>query len=116
MPEVSVIVPCFNEEKTIHLLFEALLTQTYPASEMEVVIADGLSSDQTRPIIAGFQHEHPELAILVVDNPRRAIPSALNQAIRASHGEIIVRLDAHSAPRAGLYRALRIRFGAGQRR
>jgi hypothetical protein len=38
------------------------------------------------------------LNILVVDNAVRNIPSALNQAIRSSRGEIIVRLDAHSMP------------------
>ena len=97
-PFVSLIVPCYNEEKTIRLLLDAFLAQTYPLAEMEVVLADGLSQDGTRAEIAAFQGEHPELALTVIDNAARNIPAALNAAIRASHGEIIIRMDAHSAP------------------
>ena len=97
-PTLSIIIPCYNEEKTIRLLLKALLAQTYPLAQMEVVIADGLSTDGTRDEIARFQDEHPELAFRVVDNIARNIPAALNVAIAASQGEIIVRMDAHAAP------------------
>ena len=97
-PTVSVIVPCYNEEKTIRHLLEAVLAQTYPRGLMELVISDGMSTDRTREVIANFQKEHPDLTIRVVENSVRAIPSGLNQAIRESKGEIIVRLDAHSMP------------------
>lgn len=98
MPKVSVIVPCYNEETTIGLLLEAVYQQTFPKKDMEVVIADGMSSDRTREKITEFSKAYPELIIVLVDNPRRIIPAALNCAINASHGEIIVRLDAHSMP------------------
>ena len=97
-PIVSLIVPCYNEEKTIRILLDAFLAQTYPLTQMEVVIADGLSSDGTRAEIARFQEEHPELAVKVIDNTAQIIPAALNAAIRASSGEFIIRMDAHSAP------------------
>jgi glycosyltransferase involved in cell wall biosynthesis len=97
-PSVSVIVPCYNEEKTIRHLLEAILGQTYPLGLMELVISDGFSTDHTREVIAGFQKEHPDLTVRVVENSARTIPSGLNQAIRESKGEIIVRLDAHSMP------------------
>ena len=97
-PKISVIIPCYNEEKTIRLLLESLLKQTYPIQEMEVVIADGMSEDGTRKEIEGFQKSHPEFTVLVVDNHKRTIPAALNTAISAARGEIIVRLDAHSVP------------------
>ena len=42
--------------------------------------------------------DHPDLVIRVVDNPKRMIPAALNCALRAADGDIIVRLDAHSIP------------------
>ena len=48
MIAVSVIVPCYNEEATISQLLDAIYTQTYPRNEIEVVIADGLSTDDTR--------------------------------------------------------------------
>jgi len=98
MPEVSVIVPCFNEEKTIVLLLDALYRQTQPRADLEIIIADGFSTDRTRTVIAEYQRTHPDLSIRVVDNPARTIPSGLNAAITAAHGEFIVRLDAHSVP------------------
>src|SRR5215207_2574495 len=97
-PKVSIIVPCYNEQSTIRLLLEALLEQTFPRAEMEVIIADGLSRDGTREAISTFQTDFPDLDVLVVDNKRRSIPSAVNCAILNSRGEIIVRLDAHSKP------------------
>jgi cellulose synthase/poly-beta-1,6-N-acetylglucosamine synthase-like glycosyltransferase len=65
---------------------------------MEIIVADGLSTDRTREKIAGFLAERAELRVTVVDNPPRSIPSALNRALEAAAGEIIVRLDAHSIP------------------
>ncbi len=98
MSTVSIIVPCYNEQATIRLLLQALYDQTYPRQEMEVIIADGLSTDSTRQEIAVFQNAHPDLKVCVVDNPKRVIPAGLNRAIEAARGEIIVRLDAHAIP------------------
>ncbi len=98
LPKVSVIVPCYNEQSTIRLLLEALHEQTYPHAGMEVVISDGLSTDGTRDAITAFQQDFPDLPVRIVENTKRSIPSALNRAIEASSGEIILRLDGHSKP------------------
>jgi glycosyltransferase involved in cell wall biosynthesis len=98
LPFVSIIVPCYNEEATIRHLLYAIFAQTYPLEQMEVVISDGLSTDNTINVIDVFQKEHTKLKIRVVQNQTRTIPSGLNQAIRESRGEIIIRLDAHSVP------------------
>lgn len=95
---VSIIVPCYNEQTTIGQLLEAIYAQTYPRAALEVIIADGCSSDGTRAEIVSFAAAHPDLAIRLVDNPRRLIPTALNLAIQQARGEILVRLDAHSVP------------------
>lgn len=98
MLKVSIIIPCYNEQSTIRLLLDALHAQTYPLADMEAVIADGLSTDNTRDEIAAFQEQHPDLNVRIVDNTVRSIPSGLNRAIEDSRGDIIVRLDAHSKP------------------
>ena len=98
MPKVSVVVPCYNEQSTIRLLLEALREQTYPRAEMEVIVADGMSTDGTRDVIAAFQKDFPDLDVRVVENSLRNIPSGANRAIEASRGEIIIRLDGHSKP------------------
>ena len=98
MLKVSIIIPCYNEQSTIRLLLDALHAQTFPLADMEVVIADGMSTDNTRDEIAAFQKDHPDLNVRIVDNTIRSIPSGLNRAIEDSCGDIIVRLDAHSKP------------------
>ena len=99
-PLVSVIIPCRNEEKTIHHVLEALHQQSFPVEDMEVVIADGFSSDNTRSAIQAFQEAHPSLKVRLIDNPKQIIPAGLNAAIQAATGAIIVRMDAHSLPEA----------------
>jgi succinoglycan biosynthesis protein ExoA len=97
-PTVSIIIPCYNEQRTIQSLLEAIHAQTFARASLEVIIADGMSTDQTRQEISSFVNSHPDLHISVVDNPRRSIPGALNLALGVASGEIIVRLDAHSRP------------------
>ncbi len=98
MPKVSVVIPVYNEEATIRLLLEAIYNQTYPRHEIQVVISDGMSTDSTRRVIHQFCEEKPDLDTIIVDNPKRVIPTALNRAIENARGEIILRLDAHSVP------------------
>ena len=95
---VSIIVPCHNERATIRHLLDAILKQTYPLDQLEVLIADGHSIDGTRYEIAVFQKQHPKLSLCVVNNPVGTIPAALNVAINSARGEYIIRMDAHSMP------------------
>ena len=98
MSTVSIIVPCYNEQSRIQMLLDAIYAQTYPRSLLEVVVADGNSTDGTRTAIAEWVSRHNDIDLKVVDNERRNIPSALNRAIENASGEVIIRLDAHSHP------------------
>ena len=93
-------MPCYNEQRTIRSLLVSIDRQTHPRQNIEVIIADGLSTDQTRQEIQKFKLEYPNLSVRVVDNPQRTIPAGLNRAIDAASGDYIVRLDAHSVPAA----------------
>ena len=97
-PKVSIIVPCYNEQSTILSMLQAFHVQTFPRAQMEVVIADGMSTDGTRAAIAAFQREFPDLEVRVVENVKRFIPSGVNRAIEAARGEILVRFDGHAKP------------------
>ena len=100
---VSVIMPCYNEERFIGKALENLANQ-YSPEDYEIIVIDGMSDDQTRRVVAEFQRSHPELVIRVVDNPARNIPHALNLGIATALGEIIARIDAHAAPSPGYIR------------
>ncbi|MCD6577749.1 MAG: glycosyltransferase family 2 protein [Anaerolineaceae bacterium] len=97
-PKISIIVPCYNEENTIGLLLKAIQKQDYPVSNIEIVIADSLSTDATKEKIAEFVDKNPSTVVKVVDNIKQTIPSGVNYAAEAARGEILIRLDAHSEP------------------
>lgn len=94
-PTVSVIIPCRNEVRTITQVLRDLDGQTYSGS-FEVVIADGMSTDGTRELLAELQQAKWDFELRVIDNPEQIIPSALNRAVEASRGTFIVRVDGHS--------------------
>ena len=93
-PLVSIIVPCFNEEKYIRSFLESILLQDYPAEKTEVFIIDGMSCDHSREIIGEYCERDHRFRLLL--NEQRFVPFALNMAIRQAQGEVIVRMDAHS--------------------
>ncbi len=89
-PFVSVIIPCRNEARFIRECLDSILASDYPAERREVIVADGMSTDGTRKILAAYAR------VRVIDNPKRTTPAGLNSAIEASRGEIILRMDAHA--------------------
>lgn len=93
-PFVSVIMPVYNEGNFIETSLGALLNQTYPSEKMEIIIADGISTDSTREKIEKLK-KTTSISIQIVDNPKKIAPSGLNAAIRAAKGEMIVRVDGH---------------------
>ncbi len=94
---VSVVIPCFNEERFIEKVLANLIEQ-YDDDAYEVVIVDGLSTDHTRAAIDRFVQAHPSFRVQVIDNPARHIPIGVNLGIAHACGEVIVRMDAHSIP------------------
>jgi succinoglycan biosynthesis protein ExoA len=93
---VSVIMPVRNEANFIEQSLNAVLAQDYPCEKLEVLIADGLSVDGTRPLIARLAEAHPDIHVAVIDNPHRIVPTGFNLALARSRGEVIVRVDGHT--------------------
>lgn len=91
--KLSVICPIYNEERYIGGCIESIVGQDFPKGELEVIFADGMSTDRTREIVADYSARYPWIRL--IDNPDRIVPPALNRAIDASRGDIIMRLDAH---------------------
>lgn len=94
LPSVSVVMPVRNEADYIERSINAVLAQTYPHELLEIIIADGFSTDATREKIEGLKAT-TEIPISIVDNPGRIAPTGLNRAISSATGEIIVRVDGH---------------------
>ncbi len=93
-PQVSVIIPCRNEARFIDQCVESVLASEYPRDRLEVIVADGMSSDGTRQQLERYAAR--DARVRLVDNPARTTPQGLNLAIAAAQGEFILRLDAHA--------------------
>ncbi|MFT5878116.1 MAG: glycosyltransferase involved in cell wall biosynthesis, partial [Dokdonia sp.] len=92
--KVSVIIPTRNEEQFIVETLESVLGQDYPSSLLEVIIADGDSDDNTPKLIQGVIEKFPN--VILINNPERVVPFALNYAINKATGDFIIRMDSHS--------------------
>lgn len=93
-PFVSLVMAIRNEAPFIRKCLDTLLSQDYPSDRIEVLVADGMSTDGTGDIVKSYQARCPNLRFL--ENPGRITATGLNAAISSARGEIIVRMDGHS--------------------
>ena len=98
---VSVILPVLNEERYLEATVRAIAAQDYEG-ELEIILALGPSRDQTNSVAAKLAQR--DSRITLIENPSGKTADALNKAIAASHGPIIVRVDGHSILPAGYIR------------
>jgi glycosyltransferase involved in cell wall biosynthesis len=94
VPFVSAIVPCRNEEDFIGKCIDSLIDCDYPKEYLEILIVDGMSTDETRQIIENYVQRNAFVHLL--DNPKKILASAWNIGIRQSKGAIIMGLNAHA--------------------
>jgi glycosyltransferase involved in cell wall biosynthesis len=87
-------MPVRNEEMYIERSLRSVLAQSYPQERLEIIIADGASTDATRAVIEGIRKQ-TSVAITIVANPKKIAPAGLNIAIAAAKGSIIIRVDGH---------------------
>ena len=92
---VTLVLPVRNETAYIERGLSAIMAQDYPADQMEILIADGMSTDNTRKIVNNFATFHPQPQIHILDNLGKIVPTGMNIALRQARGEIIIRVDGH---------------------
>lgn len=94
LPLVSILVPIRNEDRHIEDCLVSIIRQEYPKEKMEVLIADGMSTDQTRDRVKRYQN--CVLPVFLIDNPGKIVPTGMNAALQVSRGKIIIRIDGHT--------------------
>ena len=93
---VTVIMPIRNEESSIAQSLEAVLTQEYPPHLMEVLIADGESTDSTKMVVEAVSRRFSQTSLKVITNKGRTAAAGMNCAINQASGDIIIRVDGHA--------------------
>lgn len=93
MSKVSCIIPTLNEEKHIESCIESLRNQNFPFEDMEIIVADGGSTDTTRDIVLRLSDKCPNVRL--VDNPGKIQSCAFNVGVSESSAPYVLRMDAH---------------------
>ncbi|MGH7493004.1 MAG: glycosyltransferase family 2 protein [bacterium] len=91
-PHVSLIIPVWNEEKTIAARLNNALALDYPRDRLEIIVPSDGSDDRTEEIVASYAAQGVQFLAL----PRRGKIHGLKDAVNASAGEILVFSDANS--------------------
>ncbi len=91
-PLVSVVIPSCNRSEILARCLDALARQTY--ANIEIIVVDDCSEDDTPTLLREFAERHPELRFQALRNERRggANPSR-NRGIQAARGEFVAFLD-----------------------
>ena len=93
--KVSIIIPCFNEERYIQSCLESIVSSSIDVKNTEVIFIDGGSEDGTVEIIQNLKSSYPFIVLL--NNSQRVTPISMNIGIEASMGEYIFILSAHAS-------------------
>ena len=94
--KVSIIITVRNEEKYLPMLFEDILNQTYPLENIEVVLMDSNSTDNTRKLMEEFKVNNRNLSVQIVTNERKIQAAGFNEGVKHATGDVVVKIDAHS--------------------
>ena len=95
---ITMCVIAYNEEKSIRNILDCIKRQNYEHKCMEIVLVDGMSTDRTKDIMLDFAEERGDEfdRIVVLDNPKKTLPSGWNVALREYKGDAIIKVDAHA--------------------
>ncbi len=86
VPFVSIVIPTLNSSSTLPACLDSIFSQEYPADRLEVIVADGGSSDGTRTIAerAGCR---------VVDNPLKTGEAGKARGLAEAAGDVVALID-----------------------
>nr|HEX4316606.1 glycosyltransferase family 2 protein [Kofleriaceae bacterium] len=93
-PRVTIAMPAYNEEHYIEACIASVQAQDYPRELIEILVADGRSTDQTRAILARLTATDPR--IKMIDNPAKLQAAGLGAMVKQATGDIVVRMDVHA--------------------
>lgn len=93
IPSVCIVVPCFNEEKTVAATIRSLLALDYPKDKLRIVAVNDGSTDHTATVLSSFAQD-PRITVISKKNGGKY--SAMNVALATVHTDYIGCLDADS--------------------
>jgi len=96
-PNVSILLPTYNESKVIGFKLKNLNMQEYPSELMEILIVDSNSDDETIDVVDDFIEKNPSMGNrikVLSENDKKGKSAALNLALQHSQNDIVIVSDA----------------------
>lgn len=93
LPRITIAMPAYNEERYIEACLASVQAQDYPGDLIEILVADGRSTDRTREIVARLGASDPRIRL--IDNGARLQAAGLGLIAKHATGDVIVRMDVH---------------------
>jgi glycosyltransferase involved in cell wall biosynthesis len=87
--KVSVVVPCYNQDRFLGEAIESVLSQGYTG--FEIIVVDDGSKDGTQEVAAGYAKENSRVRLISQEN--RGLAAARNRGLAEARGEYVVFLD-----------------------
>jgi glycosyltransferase involved in cell wall biosynthesis len=106
LPQVSVLIPVYNEARHIEASLQSIVEQDYPLDRIEVLLAHGESTDDTAEAIEVFRAANPELAVKLLDNPSNNTAVGRNLCLEEATGAFVLNFSAHAVADRSLLRVL----------
>jgi len=107
-PKVSFIIPVLNEESIIKSCLDSLLKLDYPKEKIEILIAEGPSTDRTNNIIKKYAEKYDYIKIL--KNPTGNTAIGRNICIEQSTGDMLMNYSGHVLAEKNLLNVLALKL------
>ena len=104
MSAVSVIVPCYNCEKTVERTLDSLRNQTL--KDLEIIAINDGSEDNTLKVLQNYQQQYPELNLKIFSKENEGIAEARNFGLSRVSGEYFGFLDSDDYAEPGMFEDL----------
>lgn len=95
-PLVSIIIPAYNEEKSIKKTLKSVLDLEYPHDKLEIIVINDGSKDKTKEMVEQLMRYHPDRNINLINQINQGKGKSMNNALKIAKGEFFVCLDADS--------------------
>ena len=89
---ISIIIPVYNEEKTVGTLLSNVMNKQLDGLKKEIIIVESNSKDSTRRIVENFVKEHPEVKLILEEKPQGK-GHAVRNGFKEATGDFIAIQD-----------------------
>lgn len=110
-PQITLIIPVYNSAQTLYACLDSVRLSDYPVSQIEILLVNNKSTDDSFRVYTDYQKEHPEINMKWM-NSEQGKSRALNMALFHAEGKYIIHIDSDGVLHRDALRNMITRFEA----